>query len=408
VRVLLASIECDTTDVEANLSRHVALLERARQERCDLAVFPEFSLTGSVDPLSHPERAVSLEGEVVRRLVAATGRLGVPALFGIAERSADTFSITQVHAWAGRILGLQRKRHLGPDEVGYTADGESTLFELGAFRFAAVICAEAEVDFTWDAAVSAGAHAVFLCSAPGLYGRRESAAAWRSGFTWWEQRGLGAARAQAQRCGLWVGMATQAGSTSDEDFPGLGALVSPAGEVVDRLPDRHPGVVVGEIPGGIEVEPVRWSVRVLVLDDSGRALLAQFGDDRGARWWVPPGGGIEAGEDDIAAAERELFEELGRDDLTIGPPLGQRCATFLLRQGWITQNERWYLCRCRPFDVGATVIEAVRAEGILRLQWWSSSQIRAAGIRTGPVDLADLIDAILAGRPPVPDADLGF
>jgi predicted amidohydrolase len=47
-----------------------------------------------------------------------------------------------------------------------------------------------------------------------------------------------------------VGLSTQAGTTEDEDFPGLAALVSPAGEVVERLADWRPGTLVVDIPVG--------------------------------------------------------------------------------------------------------------------------------------------------------------
>jgi predicted amidohydrolase len=48
--------------------------------------------------------------------------------------------------------------------------------------------------------------------------------------------------------GIWIALATQAGSTVDEDFPGLAALVSPDGTVVDRLPDWHEGALIVDIP----------------------------------------------------------------------------------------------------------------------------------------------------------------
>jgi hypothetical protein len=57
MRVLLAALNAPKGEVAGNLERHLAVLERARAEGCELAVFPEFSLTGSVDPASHPERA---------------------------------------------------------------------------------------------------------------------------------------------------------------------------------------------------------------------------------------------------------------------------------------------------------------------------------------------------------------
>ena len=91
---------------------------------------------------------------------------------------------------------------------------------------------------------------VFFCAAPGLYGpRRTDEASWRAGFDWWESCGLADARRHARRTGAWVALTTQAGSTVDEDFPGIAALVAPSGEVVDRLPDWRPGTLVVDLPG---------------------------------------------------------------------------------------------------------------------------------------------------------------
>jgi predicted amidohydrolase len=40
----------------------------------------------------------------------------------------------------------------------------------------------------------------------------------------------------------------QAGSTEDEDFPGLAALVRPDGTVADRLPDWREGTLTTDLP----------------------------------------------------------------------------------------------------------------------------------------------------------------
>ncbi len=253
MRLALVAMTCDKGAIDRNLRRHVEALETAAASGCRLAVFPEFSLTGSVDPLRAAERLVTVESPAVDALVATTGRTGVAAVFGIGERRSDGDAragsfITQLFARDGELVGIQRKRHLGDDEIGYATDDEDASFVLGSMSFAFAICAEGGVDRPWDAAASAGVDVVLFCSAPGLYGRRTDEASWRAGHEWWIDSGLRDARRQAVRHRLWVAMATQAGSTTDEDFPGLAALVDPRGEVVAWLPDWHAGTLVVDVP----------------------------------------------------------------------------------------------------------------------------------------------------------------
>lgn len=156
--------------------------------------------------------------------------------------------ITQAFASDGRLVGVQRKRHLGDDEEGFTVGSETTSFSYGAAHFGVIICAEAGSDDTWDACAASGASVAYMCSAPGLHGRRTDEASWRAGLEWWQSCGLADARQHARRLGLWAAMATQAGSTTDEDFPGISALVAPTGEIVARSPDWRPATLIVDIP----------------------------------------------------------------------------------------------------------------------------------------------------------------
>jgi len=59
--------------------------------------------------------------------------------------------------------------------------------------------------------------------------------------------------------------------------------------------------------------PFRRAVRVVCLDALGRVFLQRWrdpGDDEHVVW-EPPGGGVEDGEDEHAAAVREVLEETG-------------------------------------------------------------------------------------------------
>jgi predicted amidohydrolase len=407
MRILLVALNAGKGDIDGNLARHRIMLEEARLQGCDLAVFPEFSLTGSVDPRRHPERALTIDAEPVRRLLEATWRTDVAAVFGIAERAGDAFYISQVYGHSGRLVGVYRKRHLGEDELGYRTGEATGVFQLGAARFGVAICAESEVDFPWDEAVAGGAAVVLHCSAPGLYGRRTDEESWRSGHSWWLSSGLGHAVRHARRLGVPVAMATQAGSTEDEDFPGLAALVTPAGAVA-RLPDWRAGSLVAEVAADVTVHPIREAVRCLIVDREGRALLLHYTDSQlGASCWVPPGGGLNPGEDHLTALRRELREELARDDFLVGPWIGCRCHTFWIDR-WITQRERWVLGTADPFEVDPSHVASLAVEGIHEMRWWSAAEMRSAGLLTALRDLPALMDRITDGKLPDPDEDLGI
>ena len=173
---------------------------------------------------------------------------GTAALFGIAERDNGAFFITQIYAQGGRVVGWYRKRHLGEGEEAFTPGDASAVFHLGTLRFGVAICAEGCVDYPFSECAAAGARIVFFCAAPGLYGRRTDEAGLRDGLSWWEGCGLADARRHAQNFDIWVALTTQAGSTRDEEFPGLAALVSPDGEVVARLPDWQPATLLVDAP----------------------------------------------------------------------------------------------------------------------------------------------------------------
>lgn len=408
LRLILASICCEKGDWKRNLASHREVLRQASRAECLIAVFPEMSLTGSIDPVTNPAGLVSLDSEPVRSLVEATQEHSVAAIFGVAERADNGADhITQIYASHGQILGVYRKRHFGEGEEAYTPGTRSETFRFGALRFGIAICAEADVDYPFDEPVADGAELVLFCAAPGLTGRRVDDAGWRAGFTWWESRGLEDARRHARRTGAWIALATQAGSTIDEDFPGLAALVSPEGEVVSQLNDWKEGILIAELPLSIEVHPVREASRVLVLDESGNALLVKFSSKSGHTWWATPGGGLEGAENHLDAARRELREELGRE-IAIGPEIGRRTHTLSFNNGpWMTQSERWFVARSPRFEVPAEVVSNLASEYVTELRWWSAEDLARAGVVTAPRHLADLVAQIRSGRIPPADHDIG-
>jgi 8-oxo-dGTP pyrophosphatase MutT (NUDIX family) len=75
-------------------------------------------------------------------------------------------------------------------------------------------------------------------------------------------------------------------------------------------------------------------------------------------WWIPPGGGVDAGESDEEALRRELREELGFEDFEIGQLLFESERWFLLEYGFGGQRNRVYLVRVPYFE--ARVVSEAR------------------------------------------------
>jgi predicted amidohydrolase len=248
VKLWLAALRCEKGDVAGNARRHEEVLAAASRAAADLVVFPEMSLTGSLDPRTQRSRLVDVTGRDVARFVASTDGHDPTVVFGVAERDADAAYITQCVARRGALVGTYRKRHLGEDEEGFSTGRITRCFEHDGLRFGVIICAESGVDAPFDDAVDAGASLVVLCAAPGLYGRRTDDAAFADGLAWWETAGLADMQRHARRRSTWCAIATQAGTTRDEDFPGLAAVLDPDGRVVARTPDWREATLAVDVP----------------------------------------------------------------------------------------------------------------------------------------------------------------
>ncbi len=152
----------------------------------------------------------------------------------------------------------------------------------------------------------------------------------------------------------------------------------------------------------------RHAARVLLVDDRNRVLLFRIVSPAGDEFWVPPGGGLDDGEDHRAAAARELAEETGRDDIALGPEIGHRDHTFPWGERTLRQIERWYLATTTAFDVPAEVVRSLDYEGIVEARWWSLEDMQATSDPLTPRRLAVILPAILSGELTGDPIDLGI
>ncbi len=212
------------------------------------------SLSGYVVPQRRPEAVLTLDGPEVAALVALTHGRATALVAGIIEMRSIAANhgarpyITQIVAAEGTLRGFYRKVSIEDEEAGWFSPGhEYPLFSHRGLTFGVAICADVGHREVFAAYADRGAQAVLVAAAPGLYGE-QATRNWRSGSDWWRGECLKGPGTYAAEFGIPIAIATQAGRTRDEDFPGGGYLFGPDGRCLAETPDWREGVLDVQLP----------------------------------------------------------------------------------------------------------------------------------------------------------------
>ncbi len=153
---------------------------------------------------------------------------------------------------------------------------------------------------------------------------------------------------------------------------------------------------------------IRDAVRALVLDPQDRVLLVRFEFPNTGTRWAMPGGGLEPGESDHEALQRELAEEVGLTDPEIGPHVWTRLHEFPFIDGrYDGQRERIYLVQAPAFEPRPRLSWAqLNAEYVFEVRWWPIGELHDA-LPLAPAGLRDHLAALRRDGPPRHPIDVG-
>jgi predicted amidohydrolase len=146
MQIALAQLNTHLGDVDANLEKHLALIDEAREQKADLILFPELSLTGYVlqDLVPQVARRPSSTDRIFGPLLKASQDLDMVVGF-VDEDHRHRFFIAAAYLSGGQILHVHHKVYLPTyglfDEGRFFAWGDSIrAFDTRFGRVGMLIC----------------------------------------------------------------------------------------------------------------------------------------------------------------------------------------------------------------------------------------------------------------------------
>ena len=155
-------------------------------------------------------------------------------------------------------------------------------------------------------------------------------------------------------------------------------------------------------------EPIlRHAARVILIDGADRVLLLKWRLQSGDHIWITPGGGLAAGEHHGEAALRELAEEVGLRDVSLGPCVWLREHVFNWNGRAFRQRERFYLVRVVAHEVDRSGNDAQELRILEEFRWWTLAELEASTESFAPRRIALFLAPLLAGEIPAHPIDVG-
>ena len=151
----------------------------------------------------------------------------------------------------------------------------------------------------------------------------------------------------------------------------------------------------------------RYTVRALLFNPAGEVLLFKYRNDPnihavgqeplGSDYWGTVGGGIDEGEDIMAALRREIFEETGHTDIKIGPQVFHRKVDLVFYGGLLHVDEQYFVAHTAATDISIDNHTQIERKFVADTRWWSPAAVAASHEKIFPAILPLHIADLAAG-----------
>ena len=247
INIGLAQFNTKLGDIQANLEKHLTLIEEAKKQNADLLLFPELSLTGyALQDLAFASALTPhQEDPVFNDLLKASKDIDLMVSF-VHEDQRHRFYIAAAYLSEGEICHIHNKVYLPTygmfDEGRFFAWGDSVrAFDTKFGRVGMLICE----DF-WHASLPYllwldGAEILLFASASPGRGLNEDPRL--SSSEWVEHTN----RAYAGLFTVFVAHANRVGYEDGLNFWGGSTIFDPNGDLVVRAPDFEDSLTVSTI-----------------------------------------------------------------------------------------------------------------------------------------------------------------
>jgi NAD+ synthase (glutamine-hydrolysing) len=244
LRIALCQINTTVGDLQGNVERVIGALRSAADAHCDLAVFPELTLTGyPPEDLVLKPGFVAANSQALEEVASRTGRCA--AVVGFVDQQRDLFNAAAVCA-DGAILGVAHKQLLPNygvfDEHRTFTPGSapSQLFDVAGVPIGVSICEDAWSPTGPIAQLSAGGAEVVLSLNGSPYHRGKGNE---------RERMIGTRAADSSCAIVYVNLV---GGQDELVFDGGSFVVDNTGEIVTRAKQFEEQLLVMDL----ETRPV--------------------------------------------------------------------------------------------------------------------------------------------------------